>query len=317
MVRQGSRPTQGSQDFVSILVVVYALAGCDVGLSLTHVLTFVSFCQQRSGMFFAMPALICHLIMASRIAMRNPVNQDFFIFVQYFAMIAESLLLAVNGIWYASEGNHAKHMVRMYYTWIQSVVGSGTIRFTAWILWLIGKFFSLETRMLIDRGACQAMAIHGYEPWGWEPTQVGSAEHCFKAVFLNLAFTDMLTIWLEWVFLCVPIARWDKADRASIAAKFKMICLLSVIYIAMVFVFNTPSWLIKVILGAWAFFVKMGTFRFYISELLGDPNEGKPTAESSYYDYAYYYGKRGALNLFLLDEPDDISDDEDAHAHND
>lgn len=79
--------------------------------------------------------------MASRIAWRNPVNQVRFISIQYFAMIAESLLLAANGLWFAMEGNHGMHIVRMFFTWIQSVVGSGSIRLTAWILWLIGKFF--------------------------------------------------------------------------------------------------------------------------------------------------------------------------------
>jgi hypothetical protein len=94
------------------------------------------------GTFVALPIFFGHLGMACRIAWRNPVNQSTFISLQYFAMIAESFLLAMNGIWFAMEGNHhGMHIVRMFFTWIQSVVGSGSIRLTAWILWLIGKFF--------------------------------------------------------------------------------------------------------------------------------------------------------------------------------
>jgi hypothetical protein len=92
-------------------------------------------------MFVALPAFFCHIAMASRIAWRNPVNQVSFISIQYWAMIFESLLLAANGIWFAMEKNYPMHLVRMFFTWIQSVVGSGSIRLTAWVLWLIGKFF--------------------------------------------------------------------------------------------------------------------------------------------------------------------------------
>jgi hypothetical protein len=96
-------------------------------------------------------------------------------------------------------------------------------------------------RILIDRGACQAEAINGYPQWGIPPTQVGSAEFCYKSVFLNLAFTDMLIMWLEWIFLCLPIAKFNKADRAATTAKFKSILVLSVLFILMVFVFDAPD----------------------------------------------------------------------------
>ena len=93
------------------------------------------------GMFVALPAFLCHIVMASRIAFRNPVNQATFIALQYWAMIAESLLLCANGIYFARQKNYPMHTVRMFFTWVQSVVGSGAIRITAWVLWLIGKFF--------------------------------------------------------------------------------------------------------------------------------------------------------------------------------
>lgn len=175
--------------------------------------------------------------------------------------------------------------------------------------------------MLIDRGACQAMAIHGYEPWGVPPTEVGSAEYCFKAVFLNLAFTDALIVWLEWIFLCLPIARWDKADRAATTAKFKTIALLGIIYIIMVFFLNTPEWLIQTILGAWAFFVKMHTFRMYIAEMLHGNNAIAQNA--SRYEQATQLFKKALLGIYMIEEPDPLEDDVEpegavnGHAHAD
>ena len=82
--------------------------------------------------------------MAFLMARRNPVNQVFIIQVQYFATIFESILLIVLGIGYRRKGGvnaEEMHMVRMFFAFLQSVFGSGAVRLTAWMLWLIAKFF--------------------------------------------------------------------------------------------------------------------------------------------------------------------------------
>lgn len=80
--------------------------------------------------------------MAFLMARRNPVNQVFVIQAQYFATIFESILLIGLGIWCRKMGSEEMHMVRMFFAFLQSVFGSGAVRLTAWMLWLIGKFFS-------------------------------------------------------------------------------------------------------------------------------------------------------------------------------
>jgi hypothetical protein len=143
---------------------------------------------------------------------------------------------------------------------------------------------------------------------------MGSAEFCYKAVFLNLAFTDMLIMWLEWIFLCLPIAKFNKADRAATTSKFKSILLLSVIYILMVFVFDSPDWLIKGIISIWAFVVKMHTFRMYIASFLHDPMEAQ-VGETTF-DKTKRLAKYGLMKLYLIEEPDtDDDQDEDDHPH--
>ena len=164
----------------------------------------------------------------------------------------------------------------------------------------------MNTRILIDRGACQAMAIDGYPQWGIGPSQVGSAEHCYKAVFLNLAVTDGLILWLEWVFLCLPIAQWDKGDRAATVAKFKLICLLSALYLAMVFVFDSPDWFIQGVISVWAFFVKMHTFRMYIASFLKEPVDAPPLEGETTLAKTQRYAKKGLLKLYMVEEPDEV-----------
>lgn len=99
-------------------------------------------------------------------AFRNIVNQNFVIRGQYFMIVVESLLLFASGINWAIQARRtqkkaeatddpaekrklendvrmfrAKHMVRMFFTWIQSVAGSGSVRLAAWLLWVLSKFF--------------------------------------------------------------------------------------------------------------------------------------------------------------------------------
>lgn len=154
------------------------------------------------------------------------------------------------------------------------------------------------------------MAIHGFN--GNPPTITGSAEYCFKAVFLNLALTDTLILWLEWIFLCLPIVKWDKADRAATTAKFKTIVLLAIVYLLMVFVFDAPDWLIQSVLAVWAFMVKMHTFRMYIASFLHDPTIVAQRAETRW-DTTKRLVKTGLLKLYMIEEPDAPDEDDEVH----
>ena len=118
------------------------------------------------GRYFASVAFFCHLYMAFRMAFRNIVNQAFVIRGQYFMIVVESLLLFGSGINWAIQARRtenkaeatadpveksklekdvrmfrAKHMVRMFFAWIQSVAGSGSVRLAAWLIWVLSKFF--------------------------------------------------------------------------------------------------------------------------------------------------------------------------------
>jgi hypothetical protein len=81
------------------------------------------------------------MTLACMMAVRNPVHQIPMIQLQYFATLIESIMLIALGIMYRRKGNNEMHILRMSFAFIQSVFGSGAIRVTAWMLWLIAKFF--------------------------------------------------------------------------------------------------------------------------------------------------------------------------------
>jgi hypothetical protein len=60
--------------------------------------------------------------------------------------------------------------------------------------------FRPETRVLIDRGACQSQGL-------------GDATDCWRPVFVNMLFTDLIVIWLELLFLVMPANMNLEAER--------------------------------------------------------------------------------------------------------
>ena len=52
-----------------------------------------------------------------------------------------------------------KHKNRMVFMYIESMFGAGTIRVTAWILWIISKFCPRYIAMKLDRGLCQQSTV--------------------------------------------------------------------------------------------------------------------------------------------------------------
>jgi hypothetical protein len=131
----------------------------------------------------------------------------------------------------------------------------------------------------------------------------------------------MLILWLEWIFLCLPLVKFDTADRAATIAKFKTIVLLTVIYLTMVFVFDTPEWIIQGILAVWAFFVKMHTFRLYIASFRHAPSDDDEEADGTVVVASKWKTfKRlvttGLLKLYMIDPLEDLhntDDDDDIH----
>jgi hypothetical protein len=91
-----------------------------------------------------LPSFVVHICFAAYQAYRNPIKQVKVIQFQYFAAVLESLVLAYLAIAYVrgkKKNGKQMHMVRMFFMFAQTVFGSGAIRLTAWLLWMIGKFF--------------------------------------------------------------------------------------------------------------------------------------------------------------------------------
>lgn len=73
-------------------------------------------------------------------------------------------------------------------------------------------------RVLIDRGDCQTYAKQG----------IGDATDCWRPVFINMLFTDLIVIWLEVLFLTMPnnmegLEKERKMKRASLEQQASII----------------------------------------------------------------------------------------------
>lgn len=191
------------------------------------------------GKFFAIPAFCCHMYCAYKMIVRNPVNQNVAVVTQYWATLIDSCLLCINGVWCISKARSShskkekdswqnKHILRMGMCYFESVFGSGSIRLTAWALWLFAKFWPHKLAMRIDRGICQSYA----ECRG---QQVGSAQSCFIPVFLNLALTDILILWIEFLFISLPETDFaiDESDLKVFKQKTKAIITAGMMFLPM------------------------------------------------------------------------------------
>ena len=61
---------------------------------------------------------------------------------------------------------------------------------------------------------------------------LGDADQCWEPVFLNLIVTDVLILWLEWIFLCVLKEKDQVAniDENAIKVKFNKIFWMTLVY---------------------------------------------------------------------------------------
>ena len=107
------------------------------------------------GYFVALPFLFSHILMCFTMAQQNPVNQHYGIRLMYFADVLDAITLSISGVRNAIQARNTPddderrkteyknlHKVKMAFVYIKTTFGSGAIRLTVWLLWLIGKFFS-------------------------------------------------------------------------------------------------------------------------------------------------------------------------------
>ena len=230
--------------------------------------------------YFALSCFLAHMSMVSLLAFRNPVKQTRPIQFLYYCDVVDEITQATLGWRWARrakkhrEANGTEtveykrarkmHSLRMSFMYIKSTFGSGAIRLTVWLLWLVGKFFPFETRIMIDRGDCQSYSkMLGSE-------MIGQADHCWKPVFLNLAVTDGLVLWLEWLFICSLVQNDEKGvssvDLHSIKVKFKGFLLGMLLYFVSLY-FSEWDWdSYSIIL--YALYVKLKAIHDFVARLL-------------------------------------------------
>ena len=150
---------------------------------------------------------------------RNPVNQNKIIIFMYWCTIVDCIIGFVDGVMAIRSAKseetelnkkkfkRGRHVLKMGSAYIQSIFGSGPIRLTAWILWIVAKFFPRRLALRIDRGVCQSNA-------SCLEQKIGSAENCFTPVFLNLSLTQIFLLWIEFLF--ISCASCDSARGESL-----------------------------------------------------------------------------------------------------
>ena len=103
-----------------------------------------------------------------------------------------------------------KHKNRMVFMYIESMFGAGTIRATAWILWIISKFLStLYIAMTLDIGLCQQSTVCRGEFLGtaescWIPTLCKPCSWYFPQSFVwkpvcKYPRHDFERFWCRWL----------------------------------------------------------------------------------------------------------------------
>lgn len=110
----------------------------------------------------------------------------------------------------------------MGFCYLDSIFGSGPIRVTAWLLWLIAKFLPHNVANRIDRSVCQEKGIGG------------DASQCTVPVFINLAFGHLLIAWIQLIFISSPFINIDEYDLKWIKRRFQYALLFVPLFILVV-----------------------------------------------------------------------------------
>ena len=104
----------------------------------------------------------------------------------------------------------------MVFMYIESLFGAGTIRITAWILWIISKFCPHRIAMKLDRGVCQQSAVCRGE-------FLGSAESCWIPTYVNLALGIYLNLMCEYLFANIEGNNYDADDMKVIQHRVRSV----------------------------------------------------------------------------------------------
>ena len=102
---------------------------------------------------------LLHSAGAMHILYRDIVHHHPLVKTLLFHDLAASMSYIMLAIQKAKMGDIESHKDMMVRGYLHAIEGSGTIRFTAWVLWLIGQRCSPELRVVIDTGACQSQSI--------------------------------------------------------------------------------------------------------------------------------------------------------------
>lgn len=106
----------------------------------------------RNFGYFATFCLLAHMGGALNILYKDVVHHSIFVQMMLFSCVVMSLYYILGGIWFQWQARkHAQngmlqkdfnwmHRTMMFYGFVHSIEGSGTIRFTAWLLWIVAKF---------------------------------------------------------------------------------------------------------------------------------------------------------------------------------
>ena len=150
------------------------------------------------------------------------------------------------------------------------------------------------------------MAIEGYPELNIPPSQMGNAHYCWKSVFLNLIMTTGLIVWLEWIFLLIPLwvsLEYPKSDLDATVSKVKTLGFLFVLVLFLIFVLDAPDWVLQPVIIIYAVAVRIHSIRMYIHQFRNDASLNDNSSLSMF--------KRGLLGLYLV--PDDGT--EEVHHH--
>eukprot|EP00985_Skeletonema_marinoi_P003105 scaffold1290_cov119-Skeletonema_marinoi.AAC.6 len=95
---------------------------------------------------------LLHTLMMTYITFENPVKQRLIILIGYWGMVSQSVRHLSRGIKFASltarsTGDEKKrfkklHEMNMFILYVKTIRGSGTIRISAWLLWIVGQFLT-------------------------------------------------------------------------------------------------------------------------------------------------------------------------------
>ena len=227
-----------------------------------------------------------HMLGASNILLRqNPAHHVPLIRAALFSDVTVSTIFVVGGIMfqrgYMVEKSNAMHQVMMAYGFIQSIEGSGTIRFTTWYIWVFAKFLpyvlcfcvfsrhkgraslllmrlsALGSHVLlhneklhsedlsywVDSTKCQQRAINGYDDIS--PTYMASAAHCWYSYMIRLFLMRILTIYIKWIFMRLPHNEGLKHARSLLVDELKveLTALAVFLVIGPIIALHLPEWL--------------------------------------------------------------------------